>query len=455
MEHAGRPAFPDSAGDWHKRILSMTWPVILANVTIPLVGLVDVWVMGRIPDPTYIAAVTLGAALFSAVYWLFGFLRMGTTGLVAQAWGRNDPAQVTATIARAATIALALGALIISLQWPLQYLLFALFDASAQTESLAATYYSIRIWGAPALLLTLAELGLLFGLQKMRATLMLSVGLNVTNVALNMFFVLGLGMDVAGVALATLLSEWSAALFGGYLCLNAMRNAGIQHTLSAEQFKRLWQKGAATTFGHVSANLILRTFFVQLPFFVGTVVATSMGDVALAAHGVLMQLFFVMTYSLDGFAQTSETLTGYAYGSADPRRVRQSTLYSGWWGLVGAGLTALFFATAGYLCIDELTRAEPVREFAYTYLPWLIAAPFLCLLAFLFDGIFIGTTHIVEMRNSMLLAAACWAATLWLSLPALQYHGVWLAMSVFMLVRSALLGYFYPRIERNAHSAKA
>ncbi len=440
---------PDTPSGWHRRIWNLTWPVILANITIPLVGVADVAVMGRLPDPAYIGAVAMGAAMFSAVYWLFGFLRMGTTGLAAQAFGANSPNEVAAIFQRGCGIAACLGLLIVTLQWPLSYLLFALFDAGPQVTSLAAQYYDIRIYGAPALLIYLVELGILFGLQRMRDTLLLSISLNLTNLLLDVILVLGFDMGVAGVASGTVISEFGAAAAGSWFVLRALRSSGWHRSRTG----RIWHAPAVRALFHVSGNLIVRTFFVQLPFFVGTVLATRLGEATLAAHGVLMQLFFIMTYSLDGFAHTAETLAGFAYGAKQPLALRRTTMYSACWAVVLAILTGCAYWMAGDIFIGWLTVSETVRATANAFLPWVAIAPLFCVWAFLFDGIFIGTTHIVEMRNAMFAAALLWAGLLWLSFGVLGYHAVWLTMSLFMLARSLLLALYYPRIERAAAAA--
>ena len=439
---------PQSTRAWHRRVVQLTWPVILANLTIPLVGIADVAVMGRLPDPIYIASVTMGTAMFSAVYWLFGFLRMGTTGLAAQAFGRGENHEIVAIGLRAGIIALVLGSVIIALQWPLKMALFALFDAGDELNKLAQTYYEIRVWGAPGLLLNLVQLGILFSLQRMRDTLWLSIGLNITNLVLDIVLVLGLGMGVEGVALGTIISEWGAALFGFWLVYRALVQRGWDTHLP----NSIWQADKVQALFHVSGNLILRTFFVQLPFFAGTVVATSLGELTLAAHGVLMQLFFIMTFSLDGFAHTAETLCGYTYGAGNTKALKNATYYCGFWGVILALITALAYAVWGDAIIAMLTTSTEIQTLASTFLPWLAVAPTLCVFAFLFDGIFIGTTHIVEMRNSMIMAASIWVITLWLSFDAMGYHGVWLSMSLFMLIRSGLMAMYYPRIVKRTGS---
>lgn len=438
---------PATPGAWHRRIWSLTWPVILANITIPLVGTADVMVLGRLPDPVYIGAVTLGATLFSSVYWLFGFLRMGTTGLVAQAYGGTGrSAAATPIFARALLMALALGVLMVILQVPLHRFLEGLFQPAGDVAVLTETYYAIRIWGAPGLLMYMVCLGVLFGLQRMRDTLWLSIGLNVTNLSLDLLFVLGFDMNVAGVATGTVISEWGAALFGIVL---VRRAAGPLRVSAAA----LTQTSELARLFSVSSNLIARTFFVQMPFLVGTALATRLGDMTLAAHGILMQMFFVMTYALDGFAHTAETLAGYTYGAKRPRELRQACIYASFWALVFALVSAVVFAMFGEPIIAQFTVDLGLRAVAGEYLVWLALVPLFCIWAFLLDGIFIGTTHIREMRNAMLLSALVWALVLYLTFDHYAYHAVWLAMNAFMLLRAVLLGAYYPRLERAAAAA--
>ncbi len=437
---------PSSGRAWHRRILSLTWPVILANITIPLVGVADVAVMGRLPEPAYIAAVTMGAAMFSAVYWLFGFLRMGTTGLTAQAFGRRNIDEAAAIAVRAVGVALVLGIIIVAVQWPLKAGLFRLFSASAEVQTLAGSYYDIRVYGAPGLLIYLALLGTLFGLQRMRDTLVLSVGFNLTNLVLDLVLVLAFDLGVDGVAYGTVVSEWGAAAMAFALVLRGLKRLGWNGATPPN----LWQRTALLRFFDIGGNLILRTFFVQLPFFVGTVVATGMGDLTLAAHGLLMQLFFIMTYSLDGFAHTAESLTGYAYGARKSHELKRATYYCGIWALGLAIATGCVYLIGGHWLIALLTVSTDVIEEAVQYLPWLALAPLFCIWAFLFDGIFIGTTYIREMRNSMMLSALVWAILLYATYEQYAYHAVWLAMNAFMLIRGILLAILFPRIVKGA-----
>jgi MATE family multidrug resistance protein len=442
---------PKSPAEWHRKVVGLSSPLILANLTIPLVGAVDTAVMGRLPDPAYIGAVAVGATILSSMYWLFGFLRMGTTGLSAQAYGASDMVEVLAIGARAAMIAALLGTALIALQVPLKILMLMLFPASEAVEQGAATYFSIRIWGSLPLFLHLVQMGMLFGLQRMRATLVLSLTMNVSNVILDLLFVVGLGMQVEGVAYASLVSEWIAVLVGWLLLKQALPSSALQQ-FKANLRARLFDRDRLLSLFDVSSNLILRTFCVQLPFFAFTALGSGLGDTTLAANAILMQLFFFMTYGLDGIAHSAEALAGYAYGAGSPRQLRNTTIYTGIWATGLALVIATIYGLAADGLIALFTTSTEIRAHAAEYSGWLILAPIVCVWAFQFDGIFIGTTQMRELRNTMLIAVLIYGATIALTYKPLANHGLWLAMSVFMLSRSLLLAWRYPRVEAKARS---
>jgi multidrug resistance protein, MATE family len=446
MPDPATKVLPSTPREWHRRVWALAWPVVLANLTVPMVGLVDTAVMGQLPDPAYIGAVAVGAAVFNAVYWLFGFLRMGTTGLSAQAWGAGNGGELGAIAGRAIALSVALGVTIVLVQTPLVNGVLWFFQASERVESLARDYYAIRVWGAPALLIHFAVLGMLFGLQRMGTALVISVLFNVTNVTLDLLFVIGLGWGVEGVAAATLISEWLAAATGVWLLVRLLRRSGGRRPTRSALFDR--QRLAALF--QVSANLIVRTLFVQLPFFTFTALGAGFGDVVLAANAVLLQLFFLMAYGLDALAHTAESLAGHAFGAGDRGRLRAATGYTLIWSVLIAAAMSLAFALGGGPFIDLLTQAPDVRATARSYLPWVVVAPLAAVGAFHLDGVFIGTTRTAELRNCMFFALLIFAVTLWLVLDGLGNHGLWLAMTVFMVARTALLGAFYPRIERLA-----
>lgn len=433
---------PRSAAGWHGRIFHLTWPVLLANITIPLVGLVDTAVMGQLTEPRYIGAVAVGAQIFSAMYWIFGFLRMATTGLVSQCYGRADGDEAQRVAWRSALLGAGIGIGLVALQVPINAAMLWLFEASAEVEQLASTYFQIRIWGAPALLVQTVMLGILFGLQRMQATLVISLAYNGLNIALDVLFVLVFGWGVEGVAMATVAAEVVAATVSVAAVLRAFRSLGWRSNMPA----RLWQAGTARLFS-VSGNLIVRSFFVQLPFFVVTLLSASFGDVTLAANAVLMQLFMLMAFAVDGFAHAAESLCGFAYGARDRSSLRAAARYCTAWALLLALLIAATVALFGEDFVALLSTSAAVRETANSYLPWLILSPLLGVWAFLGDGIFIGTTHVRELRNSMFIAASVFLLSTVLLIEPFGNHGLWASFTLFMLIRGVLLGLLYPRIE--------
>jgi MATE family multidrug resistance protein len=300
--------------------------------------------------------------------------------------------------------------------------------------------------GAPALLTHFVILGTLFGLQRMGSALLVTILLNVSNVVLDLVFVMVLGWGVDGVAAGTAISEWLAAAVGLVLVTRRLRSHGGRRPSAAAVLRR--DRLLALT--GVSLNLIVRTFFVQLPFFAFTVLAAGFGDRILAANAVLMQMFFIMAYGLDALAHTAETLAGHAFGARDRATLRTAAGYTLFWSVLIALAVSVAYALAGGWLIDLMTTLPEVRQTARDYLPWLVLAPLAAVGAFHLDGVFIGTTRIVELRNSMLGAFLCYVAALWLTLDQLGNHGLWLAMMVFMVARTVLLGALYPRLERMA-----
>jgi MATE family multidrug resistance protein len=426
----------------HRRVLALTWPVLLANLTIPMVGTVDTAVMGRLPDPAYIGAVAVGATIFSALYWLFGFLRMGTTGLTAQALGAGDARELGRIAQRAFVTALGIGGLILLLMLPIEVLALKLIDSSAAVEPLASDYLHIRIWGAPAALLYLAALGVLFGLQRMGTTLVLSLGFNLCNLLLDLFFVLGLGWDVAGVATGTLISEYLAAAAGWVFVARALRAQGASLRPDAKS----WDRRALFGLLQLNSDLIVRSFFVQAPFFSYTAIGARLGDLTLAANAILMQFFFVMIYAMDAFAHTAETLCGAAWGADDRPALRAAARRTTLWAFAVASLGAAAIALAQEPLVRLLTTSPDVVTEALRYMPWLILLPLASVWAFQLDGIFIGITQARTMRNAMALSFVVFAGCLWLTLDTLGNHGLWLALALFMVARALLLGRALVRI---------
>ncbi len=434
----------DDSRMWHKRILTLAVPIILSNISVPLLGAVDTAVMGHLPDPAYIGAVAVGGIIFSFLYWGFGFLRMGTTGFAAQAFGAKDSNELRATLARPILLATILGVAIVVLQVVIRPLAFTFMSASDQVEALAVVYFDIRIWGAPATLITYALLGWLLGIGNARAILLLQVVLNGLNIILNLLFVLGFGMTVDGVALATLISEYAALALGLVIAARALSawpgNWNLQNLLNRKR------QGALL---RVNVDIFLRTFCLQIAFFSFTSQSGKLGELQLAANAILLQMHTFMGYAVDGFAHAVEVLAGNAIGARSRAAFRSAIKTSTIWAAGFALFFTLLFAFTGKSIIALYTDIEPLRETAALYLPWVVALPLLSVWSYQLDGIFIGATRTGAMRNAMVLSLGIFILASWLLVPNYDNHGLWLALSLFMAGRAVTLGAFYPALVRS------
>jgi MATE family multidrug resistance protein len=416
---------------------------MLSNVSVPLVGIADTAVVGHLPNPVFIGAVALGAIVFSFLYWGFGFLRMGTTGLVAQDVGARDFDELRATLARSLFLAGVLGLAIVVFRDPIGAVAFWALEGSAMVEGFAQQYYAVRVYAAPAALVNYVILGFSIGVQNTRVALALMLMLNIINVLLDVLFVLGFGWGVEGVAAAAVISEYAAAFFGLLLMRGILLQLGGRwHAY------RLFDRARVKTLLGVNLNIFLRTLCLVYAFFYFTSAGAKLGDVILAANAVLMHLQTFMSYSLDGFAHATEALAGSAYGARDRRAfvsvVRASSLCA----LLVAGGYCLVYAGLGETIIASITSIPEVRSTAGEFLPWLLITPIVSVWSYQLDGIFIGTTKAVAMRNAMILSLLAFLAAVWLFLPLWGNHGLWAALTMFMAVRGVTLGIWYPRIIR-------
>ena len=406
-------------------------------------GAVDTAVVGHLPDPAYIGAVALGAVVFSFLYWGFGFLRMGTTGFVAQAYGAGELDEMRSSIARALFLAALLGSVVVALQWPIGHAALWALDADPQVESLTADYYRIRVWSAPGALLQYVVLGSLIGLQNTRAVLVLQLVLNGTNVALDLLFVVGFGWDVKGVAAATLISEWLAAAVGLWLLQRSLNPLGGRYDRT-----KLLDRVQLAALLRVNGNIFIRTLCLIIAFAYFTALGSSLGALTLAANAVLMHLQQFLAYGLDGFAHAAETLAGSAYGRRDRSAFRAAVRTTTIWAAAVALVYTAIYAIAGTGFVALLTNIESVRAEAQRYLPWLIVSPMISVWSFQLDGIFIGTTHTREMRNGMLISLVIFFAATSALLPVFGNHGLWGALTIFLIVRAITLSLYLGRIGR-------
>lgn len=433
---------------WHRRVWKLSWPIILANLTVPLVGIVDTAVMGHMPTANYIAAVALGAMLYSSVYWLFGFLRMGTTALVAQAHGADDAEQLRAALWRGALMAICIALTLLAVSPLLLAGAALLINAEPLVTPLTLEYLQIRLFGTPAYFVYLVVLGGLFGTQKMGATMLLTLLFNLLNVTLDLVFVLVFDWGVAGVAWGTVCSEWIAAAVGIRLIWQPLELAKLP---TRDTF---WSGARWTALLGMSRDLLIRTFFVQLPFLANTLLAARLGSVVLAGNAILMQFFFVVTYALDGFAHTAEALTGFAVGSRQRQALHTAAVYCGIWAAGLGTASAIILAVLGIPLIGFMTDITAVRASAREFLPWVIGLPLAGVAAFVYDGIYIGAGAARELRNAMLLAALVYLSIVGIAtmVDELTNSMLWLGMLLFMLTRGILLALGYPKLMRRLFS---
>ncbi|MGR3498437.1 MAG: MATE family efflux transporter [Limimaricola soesokkakensis] len=428
----------------HRRVLKIALPIVLSNATVPILGAVDTGVVGQMGAAAPIGAVGIGAVIISGIYWIFGFLRMGTTGLAAQALGRDDRAEVSALLSRALMIAFAAGATIIALQWPIFAGAFSVAPASTEVEALARDYLAIRVWSAPAAIAIYGLTGWLIAQERTAAVLVLQLWMNGVNIALDLWFVLGLGWGVPGVAVATFLAEWSGLALGIWLCRDAFATPAWRDRARIFDPVRLRHMAAVNT------DILIRSVLLQAIVISFLFWGAGFGDVPLAANQVLLQFLNITAFALDGFAFAAEALVGQAMGARAALRLRRAAiLASVQGGVVSLGL-ALGFWIFGPAIIDTMTTAPEVRAAARDYLPWMVATPLFGLIPWMLDGIFIGATRSRDMRNMMALSAAIYFAAA-IPLTALfGNHGLWAAMLVSYVARGATLAARYPALERAA-----
>ena len=427
----------------HRRVLSIAIPIVLSNVTVPLLGLVDTGVIGQLGRPEPIGAVGIGAVVLTSIYWVFGFLRMGTSGLVAQSHGAGDAPEAGAHLLRALTIACVIGLALILLQIPLVWAVFQLAPASGEVETLAREYLAIRIWGAPAAIGLYAITGWLIAIERTRAVLALQLLQNGLHVGLDFWFVLGLGLGVPGVAIATLLDEWSGLLLGLWLARHALQAAVI----AARNLTVLFARDRLDRLLRVNGDIMMRSMLlaISIPSFM--FLGAAHGDVTLASNQVLIQFLAVTAFALDGFAFAAESLVGQAVGARRPADLRRASVVTSQWAVGGAVILGLAYWLGGGAIIDLLTTSPEVRQEARIYLIWLAFLPIVSVAGWMYDGIFIGATLTREMLRAMVQAIFVYFVALMLLPPVMGAHGLWASLLILNAARGVAMARLYPRAE--------
>lgn len=424
-----------------KRILSIALPSIVANITVPLLGLVDMAVSGHLGNAVYIGAVAVGSMIFNVIYWVFGFLRMGTSGMTSQALGRRDMNDVATTLARSIAVAMAVAAFIIILQKPLGSVALALVGASAEINTEAWHYFRICVWGAPAMLCLYSLTGWYIGMQNTRLPMFISIMQNVVNIVASCTFVYGFGMKVEGIALGTLVAQYAGLLVSITLWATTYGKRILRHV----QWQRIMEGTAMGHFFSVNRDIFLRTLCLVAVNFYFLSAGAAQGAVVLAVNTLLMQLFTLYSYVIDGFAFAGEALCGKHYGAGNHVEFSRTVRRLFGWGFALTVAYTMVYAVGGTGFLRLLTDDIEVVAASAEYAPWAVLIPICGLAAFIWDGVFIGTTNTRGMFAATAAAMLVFFGV-YLSLRSeWQNHALWLAFLTFLLTRGAVQSCIYWR----------
>lgn len=433
--------------DWHHRpthhkVWALAAPMILSNISVPLVALVDSTVIGHLPHAHQLGSVAVGASLFTLLVSVLGFLRMGSTGFAAQAAGRSDGAALRQVLVQGLLLALLFAVVLGVLALPLSRFAVDLMQPGAELEQGTLDFFRTRLLGLPAALASFALVGWFLGTQNARAPLIILLTTNLLNIVLNLWFVLGLDWGVVGSARASVISEWAAALLGLALTRPSLRAfpGRIVWPLLAR-----WQSWRPML--SVNRDIFIRSLALQGVFFLITVQGARMGEETVAANALLLNGLLLTAYALDGLAHAVEALCGHAIGAGDRPALRRSLVIAGGWSLIASVGFAVLFLLGGHLFIQMQTDIPGVRETAFEYLPYLALLPLIAVWSYLLDGLFIGATRAREMRDAMLLSVVIALPFAWLA-SGLGNHGLWLAFLLFMGLRGVTLGVMGWRLQR-------
>ncbi len=415
-------------------------PMMLSNISVPLLGMVDTGVTGHLESAVYLGAVAVGATIFGFLYSGVNFLRMGTTGIAAQRFGAADDDGLRVALGQALVVSTAIALALILLQAPLRELAMMLLGPEPEVRQFAGQYFSIRIWSAPATLANYAFIGWFIGLQNARVPLYIVLVINLTNIALDLLFVLVLGMKVDGVAAASVIAEFAGLATGVTFAIAELRRRG-GHT----DLNHLTKIAEYAEFFSINANLFIRTMSLMFALAFLTAAGARMGGLILAANAVLLNLLHLVSFALDGLAHAAEALVGKATGARDRQALQRSVRLTLRWSFYFAiGFSVLFWLT-GPIFVRVLTDLPEVIDTTLRYLPWMIIAPVIAFWAYLYDGVFVGATRAREMRNNMLLSTFLVFVPAWFLFRFLGNHGLWLAFMCFMISRGIGMYYYYRR----------
>ncbi|NVJ59046.1 MAG: MATE family efflux transporter [Gammaproteobacteria bacterium] len=423
----------------HRQTFALAIPMILSNLTVPITGLVDTAVVGHLQQPYYLGATAVGSLIITMLMWIMGFLRMSTTGLAAQATGRDDDFQQRQVLFNGVITALSLSLVILLLQDLVWYLATVFMQASQEVLDYARQYFDIRIWSLPALLLRYVFIGWLLGLQKARWPLIILLISNLVNIYLDIQFVVWMDWKVEGAAWASVIADYAGLLVGiiaVWICLKS---------IPSTKKKPLFERSAIAKLIRMNRDIFIRTLALETVFYSQTAVGASMGDIVLAANAVLMNFVLIMSYGLDGFANAVEAMAGNAFGKRSQTAFKKAICVTGFWSLISSVMFMIIFGLLGSQIIHIMTGLKDVQAIALMYLPYLVMLPLIGVWSYWLDGIFIGITQLSSMRDSMLVAVILVFLPLLFTVKLWGNHGIWIAFSGFMIMRAAGLAYYLQR----------
>lgn len=429
-------------------ILRIALPSIVSNITVPLLGLMDVAITGHLGAASYIGAIAIGSMVFNVMYWLFGFLRMGSSGLTSQALGRRDLQGVVSLLVRAEVIALVIALAFLLFAWPLRMLADLIMSPSAEVRPLFHTYFNICIWGAPASLGLYSLSGWFIGMQNSRSPMVVAIFQNVVNMVVSLFLVVVCGMKVEGVALGTLIAQWSGFLLALGLCWKYYGKTIKRYRLTPDLSQREEGRENLSVFFRVNRDIFLRTLCLASVMLFFTSAGSRSGDVILAVNTLLMQFYLLFSYVMDGFAFAGEALSGKRKGAGNYVALHATVRRLFRW---GAALTVAFtvvYVLCGQLFVSLLTDDGQVRAASADYLPWAVAVPAFGVMAFLWDGVFIGMTLTRGMLVSSFVATLLFFALYVLLFPVLGNHGLWIAFMVYLLMRGVIQTFWFRYVSK-------
>ena len=423
----------------NRKILNIAIPNIISNITIPLLGLVDLALMGHLQNEAFIGAIALGGMIFNFLYWGFGFLRMGTSGITAQAYGARNFKESVLTLTRAMMVAIGAGLLLIIFQKPIEWTSFFLLEGDKEIEELAMGYFRIRIWAAPATIGLYAITGWFIGMQNAKIPMLMAIVSNILNIILSYLFVYPLHMDAQGVALGTVVAQYCAFFMGIILLYRYYRKL-----IKFWTPEKLFDLTSIKNFFLVNRDIFLRTLCIIFVFTFFTSQSASTSNTILAVNSLLLQFLFIFSYLMDGFAYAAESLVGRYVGAQNIKLLNKTIRLLFYW---GAGISILFSTTyymAGEQILSLLTNNIEIIESAQPYMKWVILMPILGFASFIYDGVYIGATASAYMRKTMMAATILVFIPVYIVLsPYINNHGLWLAMLSFLFSRGFFQAIYY------------